>query len=95
MVIFSYKYVVSVLRYSDRLHNNDSFWPYDWARRKTKLATQQDIVYCYKDDVLPNRKYGLVTFYGHNLNDFIIFLTWGVSSVCLLLGFKSGLVELD
>ena len=33
-----------MLRKSDRLHNNCSFWAYDWARRKTKLATNQDIV---------------------------------------------------
>ena len=33
-----------MLRKSDRLHNNCSFWAYDWARRKTELATNQDIV---------------------------------------------------
>ena len=58
------------------------------------MATHQDIAYCYKDNVLPNRSYGLTMFCGYNLNDFIIFLTRGISSVCLVLWFNSGHVEM-
>ena len=32
-----------------------------------------------KNFVLPVRKCGLSTFYGYNLNDFIIYLTRGIS----------------
>ena len=66
IVISSHKYVVPVIRKSE-----------DCITIITvitiPLATHQDIILCYKDNVLPDRNCGLATFHGYKLNDFIIF----------------------
>ena len=84
-MISSPKYAVPVLHKSDRLNNNIPFMRMTERDEKPKLATNQDIIFCDKDNVLPDKNCGLATFYGYNLNNSIIFLTWGISYILLLI----------
>ena len=82
IAISSHKYVVPVLRKSDRLHNNHAIItvitiPFVQMTERDERRNWRHIkilFYAMKTISCQIETVGLQTFYGYNLNDFIIFL---------------------
>ena len=81
IAISSHKYVVPVLRKSDRLHNNHAIItvitiPFVQMTERDERRNWRHIkilFYAIKTISCQIETVGLQTFYGYNLNDFIIF----------------------
>ena len=92
IAISSHKYVVPVLRKSDRLHNNHAIItvitiPFVQMTERDERRNWRHIkilFYAIKTISCQIETVGLQTFYGYNLT-LSFFLTWGISYIPLLI----------